>query len=66
MTAAYLHSKVSKELADLVCAMAEVGDRGQDYGTGNTANTLWWLSLILVSAWKGLWRSSGGKSKSKN
>ncbi|KAH0847794.1 hypothetical protein AYO21_04001 [Fonsecaea monophora] len=31
LTAAYLHDKFQKELADLVCGMAEVGDRGQDY-----------------------------------
>jgi hypothetical protein len=51
--AAYLHQKVQRELADLVCAMAEIGDRGQDYDSGKATNTLWWLWLILRSAIRG-------------
>ncbi|KIX93183.1 uncharacterized protein Z520_11037 [Fonsecaea multimorphosa CBS 102226] len=58
LTAAYLHYKVQKELADLVCAMAEVGDRAQDYDSGKASNTLWWMWLILRSLVKG--KSKGG------
>ncbi|OAP64075.1 hypothetical protein AYL99_00047 [Fonsecaea erecta] len=58
LTAAYLHHKVQKELADLVCAMAEVGDRPQDYDSGKASNTLWWMWLVLRSLVKG--KSKGG------
>ena len=61
MTAAYLHYKVQKELADLVCAMAEIGERGQDYGSGTASNALWWIWLILRSLVKG--RGKGNKEK---
>ncbi|KIW30748.1 uncharacterized protein PV07_02452 [Cladophialophora immunda] len=63
LTAAYLHYKVQKELADLVCAMAEVGDRAQDYGSGKASNTLWWMWLILRSLVKG--KSKGGDGDRK-
>lgn len=53
LAGAYLRHKVQRELADLVCAMADVDDRGQDYDTGKAANTLWWIWLILKSAIKG-------------
>ncbi len=47
LTAAYLRFKVQKELADMVCAMADIGDRSQDYDSGKAGNTLWWLWLIV-------------------
>ncbi|KAG9790336.1 hypothetical protein KCU88_g1350, partial [Aureobasidium melanogenum] len=59
LTAAYLHSKVQKELADLVCAMAEVGDRPQEYDSSRTSSTLWFVWLIIKSLVKG-----GNKGKS--
>jgi hypothetical protein len=53
MVAAYLHEKFQTELADLVCAMAEVGDRGQEYDKGKVSNASWWVWLIFRSWWKG-------------
>jgi hypothetical protein len=44
---------VQRELADLVCAMAEIGDRGQDYDTGKVSNVLWWIWLIQRAFFKG-------------
>jgi hypothetical protein len=64
LTAAYLHYKVQKELADLVCAMAEIGDRPQDYDVGKASNTLWWLWLVLRSLVKG--KTKHGKDKKAN
>ncbi|EXJ76856.1 hypothetical protein A1O3_10501 [Capronia epimyces CBS 606.96] len=49
LTAAYLHYKVKTELADLVCAMAEIGDRNQDYNSSRATTTLWWVWLIVRS-----------------
>ncbi|KAK5227728.1 hypothetical protein LTR47_008535 [Exophiala xenobiotica] len=64
LTAAYLHYKVQKELADLVCAMAEIGDRPQDYDVSKASNTLWWLWLVLRSMVKG--KTKHGKDKKAN
>jgi hypothetical protein len=65
LTAAYLHYKVRKELADLVCAMAEIGDRPQDYGTGKASNTLWWIWLLVRSMVKGGNTSNDNKARDK-
>jgi hypothetical protein len=64
LTAAYLHHKVQRELADLVCAMADVGDRGQEYDSGKISNVLWWIWLILRSAVRGK-TGGGGKDGKK-
>ncbi|KIW19347.1 hypothetical protein PV08_03642 [Exophiala spinifera] len=63
LTAAYLHHKVQKELADLVCAMADVGDRSQDYESGKAGNTLWWIWLVLRSLVKSKPKSNQGKKE---
>src|ERR1700749_2493692 len=59
LTAAYLHYKVQKELADLVCAMAEIGDRGQDYDSGKVSNALWWIWLIHRAFFRGIGKGKG-------
>ncbi|EXJ61545.1 hypothetical protein A1O7_01973 [Cladophialophora yegresii CBS 114405] len=61
LAAAYLHAKVQKELADLVCAMAEIGDRGQDYDSGRVSNGLWWIWLIQRAFFRG--KTKGPKSE---
>ena len=58
MVAAYLHSRqsvhgISTELADLVCRMADVGERKQEYDVGGVSEGGWWLLLILRSWWRG-------------
>ncbi|KAK4500166.1 hypothetical protein PRZ48_008352 [Zasmidium cellare] len=59
MVAAYLHSEhakshgVSTQLADLVQRMADVGDRGQEYGNIGAGEGVWWVWLILRSLWRG-------------
>ncbi|KIX04528.1 uncharacterized protein Z518_05398 [Rhinocladiella mackenziei CBS 650.93] len=65
LTAAYLHYKVQKELADLVCAMAEIGDRSQDYDGGKASNMLWWIWLIIRSAIKGKMGTKDKAAKEK-
>lgn len=53
MVAAYIREHFNKELADLVCAMADVGDRGQEYGNGGVDENVWWIWLIIRSWWRG-------------
>ena len=53
MVAAYIRERFNGELADLVCRMADVGERGQDYETGTVKETSWWIWLILRSLWRG-------------
>ena len=53
MVAAYIREMFNRELADLVCRMADAGERGQDYDTGTVRETSWWIWLILRSLWKG-------------
>jgi len=43
MVAAYLREKYPDSLSDTVCALADVGDRGQDYKTGKVREMSWWL-----------------------
>jgi transcriptional regulator GlxA family with amidase domain len=59
MVSAYIHAhpRFGTELADLVCRMADVEDRGQEYATGKVQETGWWVWLILRSWW------IGGRSK---
>jgi len=68
MVAAYLHDlhehtvTIPKELADLVCAMADVGGRGQDYDNTSAGETAFWLWLIIKSWIRG-WRGRGQKTE---
>jgi hypothetical protein len=50
MVAAYIKENYPGPLSDAVCAMADVGDRGQEYGTGVVAENVWWL-LVILKAW---------------
>lgn len=63
MVAAYIRAHYSRELADLVCTMAEVGERGRDYGTGKAAATSWFLWIVLRSWVKGIFSGSTPTSK---
>lgn len=56
--AAWIREHYPGPLSDLVLAMTDVGDRGQEYGEGKALNTLWWM-ITLLRVW--LW--SGRKSK---
>lgn len=55
MFAAYLREKMSPELAGFVCDMAEVGDRGMEYGQGKVAMGVGFGWVVLRSWWAGLW-----------
>jgi len=47
MVAAYIRENFPGPTAEAVLAMADVGDKGSDYSTGKTKETLWWLWQIL-------------------
>lgn len=53
---AYLKKHFNPELAEIVCRMADVGDRSRSYETGQLSKNLWWVSRILKAAVKGLYR----------
>lgn len=54
--AAYMKEHFDLELADIICRMADVGDRGQEYATGQFQENVWWISRILRSIVRGLWK----------
>ncbi len=56
--AAYIKTHFNQELSEIVCRMAEVGDRSRDYDAGQVAEGLWWVSRILRTAIKGFWRTA--------
>lgn len=53
---AYLREHFNPELAEIVCRMADVGDRPRTYDTGQVTENMWWLSRILKAAMKSLWK----------
>ena len=50
MVAAYIRDKWPGPTAEAVLAMAEVGDRGQEYESSRAGTNAWWLWTI-VRAW---------------
>ena len=54
MVAAYLNETYPGPLSDTICAMADVGQRGQEYGTGAMKENAWWLWVIVRAWFKGL------------
>ena len=53
MVAAYLKEKYPGSLSDTVCALADVGDRGQEYTTGAVTEKSRWIWNILRAWMKG-------------
>jgi hypothetical protein len=54
MVAAYIHTTWPGPLAETVCAMADVGGRGQDYKNTTASENAWWLWQIVKAWTKGL------------
>ena len=50
MVAAYVRNKWPGPTTEVVLAMAEVGERGQEYGISKASDNAWWLWTI-VRAW---------------
>lgn len=50
MVAAYIRERWGGPLAETVCAMADVGDRGAEYPNGTAKENAWWVWQIL-KAW---------------
>ncbi|KAH8587373.1 PfpI endopeptidase-like protein [Bisporella sp. PMI_857] len=53
MVAAYLREKFPGPLAEAVCAMADVGEKGLEYSTGKVRSNVWFLWLIIRSVFVG-------------
>lgn len=55
--AAYIRAHFNPELAEIVCRLADVGDRPREYDVGRARDQAWWVSTILRTVFKGFWRS---------
>ncbi|ORX93756.1 PfpI endopeptidase-like protein [Clohesyomyces aquaticus] len=64
MVAAYIRQRWPGSLSETVCAMADVGERGQYYTVGKTRDTAWWVWNIF-RAWSVGLVGGGGKEKGK-
>ena len=53
--AAYMKTHFDQDLAEIVCRMADIEDRGRDYKTGQMSENIWWVSKILRTVVKGFW-----------
>jgi hypothetical protein len=47
MVAEYIRTTWPGSLTEAVCAMADVGDRGQVYRNGKASENVWWVWQIL-------------------
>ena len=57
MVAAYLREKFPGAATEAVIAMADVGDKGINYSTGQTRENVWWLwqilkASVITNVWK--------------
>ena len=43
MVAAYVRERWPGPTVEAILAMADVGDRGVEYGTGQAVDNMWWL-----------------------
>ena len=50
MVAAYLKEKYPGVLSDTICALADVGDRGVEYGSSSSSANAWWFLLVMRAA----------------
>lgn len=55
--AAYIKAHFNTELAEIICRMADVGDRPQSYETNQFTENAWWIRKILTALVKGLFKS---------
>lgn len=52
MVAAFIRQRWPGAVADIVCALADVGERKQEYENSKAAETSWWI-WTLLRAWLG-------------
>ena len=50
MVAAYIRENFPGPAAEAVMAMADVGEKGIEYSTGKTKNTVFWLWQIMKAS----------------
>lgn len=55
--AAYIKKHFNTELAEIVCRVADVGDRSRGYETSQISENAWWIRKILTALFKSLFRS---------
>lgn len=53
MVAAYLKEKYPGPISQAVCAMADVGEKGEFYDTKVSVDNAWWLGQILRALFLG-------------
>jgi hypothetical protein len=53
MIAAFIKEKYPGPLSETICAMADVGDKGETYDTKGSVDTAWWLGQILRALFLG-------------
>jgi hypothetical protein len=56
MVAAYIQQRFSRPLANVVCALADVGDRKETYDSSMTADFGWFGWQIMCSVFAGIFR----------
>ncbi|KAL9126342.1 MAG: hypothetical protein Q9217_004588 [Psora testacea] len=56
MVAAFIKEKWPGPASEVVCAIADVGDRGVEYGSSQAAQGVWWIFQILRAWLRGLAR----------
>ena len=56
MVAEYIRTMWPGPTAEAVLAMADVGDRGQEYRNGTASENAWWVWQILRAWRKGLFQ----------
>lgn len=54
LVAGYMRNKFPGPLTDTMLAMADVGEKGVEYGTSARVDTMWWVWQILRAAVVGL------------
>lgn len=64
MIAAFLKDKVPGPLSEIVCTMADVGDKGEFYEMDVSVEKAWWIGQILRAVFFGQ-KGSRGKSMNK-
>ena len=61
LTIGYMRSKYSSELVDLICELADVGDRSVEYERGKAGMGLSMVWIVVRSVWNGIWGSGSVK-----
>lgn len=53
MIAAFLREKIPGPLSEIICTMADVGDKGEFYEMDKHVETTWWIGQVLRALFLG-------------